>query len=212
PLAAYSGPLLAARRAAAKLGGVRTAHFTYLASRGPLYLAQEPHYRDADLPAEALSGGEAAMFSGYGVVAIEACCGSRIGTVSATMASGFYPAYRAARMEDLAHLVVSLDNGAQATITVGRTPHPGAARIELELFGPNGDFRWSQAHDGAPQPDGIDAFIDDLVAAAQTGRAPYLGAAEVLSTVAVLGAAYRSAAVGEPVAVPDLLGEAGEGS
>ncbi|MBZ0253296.1 MAG: Gfo/Idh/MocA family oxidoreductase, partial [Candidatus Methylomirabilis sp.] len=104
PLARYEPRIEALE---GRVGRVRRASFTYLAADGPQYCATVPHYRDPELPADALAGGEAAMFSGYGVIALEHLVDSPIVAVQASLGCGWYAAYRERRQEDLARVELS---------------------------------------------------------------------------------------------------------
>lgn len=185
-------------RLAAHLERVEAARFVYLAGHGPRYLATEPHYRDPALPDDALSGGEAAMFSGYGVVALEHLVGSRIVAVQASCGSAFYASYRQQAMEDVAEAVLWFENGATGSLTVGRTPDPHGAVIELELVG-EGYHDYRSRRDGGPSPELPRRFIADFLDAVEQDRPPRISGEDALSTIAVLDAIYRSAAAGEPV-------------
>ncbi len=207
PMTRYGGPFVQARAriAAGDIGAVTGVSFTYLASHGPLYITPTPHYRDADVPPPALSGGEAAMFSGYGVLAIEALAGAPIATVQASCAGGFYPSYRAQHIEDTAQVALTLADGRPAEMTVGRSPVQRAgADVGFLVIGERGCLDWRQPRDGGPEPGGTVEFIDDFLAAGAEGREPALSGADTLGTLSVLRAIYRSAHRGEPVAVERL--------
>lgn len=213
PLTRYGGPFVGARErlAAGELGAVTSVSFTYLASHGPLYTTPAPHYRDADVPAPSLSGGEAAMFSGYGVLAVEALAGAPIASVQASCAGGFYAPYRAQHIEDTAQVALTLADGRPAEMTVGRSPVQRAgADVGFLAIGECGCLDWRQLRDGAPEPGGTAEFIDDFLAAGREGREPALSGADVFGTISVLRAIYLSAHRGEPVAVERLAEPAGQ--
>ena len=186
---------------AGQVGQVTRACFTYLAGNGPQYCAPVPHYRDPDLPDGALMGGEAAMFSGYGVIALEHLIGARIATVQASLGCGWYPPYRERRQEDLARVELTFANGATGALTLGRTPMPGPAEVVVELVGERGYADYRSPRDGAAGAELAEPFIEDFVVAARSGLPPTIAAKDVLSAAAVLEAIYRSAARSQALAV-----------
>lgn len=198
PLARYEPGIEAL---AGKVGRVDRASFTYLASQGPRYCAAAPHYHDPELPADAWQGGEAAMFSGYGVIALEHLVGARVATVRASLACGWYADYRARRQEDFARVELTFANGTSGALTLGRTPMPGPAEVSVEIVGEGGYADYRSRRDGSPGQELAGPFIEDFVLAARSGLPPRIAAADVLSAAAVLAAIYRSAAYGDEVAI-----------
>jgi len=198
PLARYDARIEAL---AGRVAQVARSSFTYLASQGPLYCAAAPHWHDPELPAGALQGGEAAMFSGYGVILLEHLVGSRITTVQASLGCAWYGPYRERRQEDVAWVELTFANGASGSLTLGRTPMPGPAEVAVELTGEQGYADFRSRRDGGPGPELAAPFIEDFVIAARSGLPPRISARDVLSAARVLEAIYRSGAVGEAVHV-----------
>lgn len=219
PMARFSQPVLDAMWMIrdGKLGEPLVADFTYLATQGPLYIAERPHYRDADLPVDALSGGEAAMFSGYGVVALEWLTGRRITHVHARAGAFFYDRYQEMKAEDLCLVLLRFEGGCVGRMLLGRVPcRTEPRRFEIDLVGADGAVQVSQANNsitvfGEERADSVNVdldvpqrFIDDFIEAVRLGREPAIGLDLCLDTIAVLEALYRSAASGRMEAVRPL--------
>jgi predicted dehydrogenase len=227
PLPKYDAVMLDARRRieAGEIGRPLHANFMYLQGKGPLYIAREPHFRDADLPASALSGGEAAMFSGYAAVALEFLTGAKIEKVFARTGSFFYESYQQKKMEDLASAVLKMQGGVVGLLTAARTPSPSAPTIiSYEITGETGQLSWdsrraagmidvySACSDTQPGCSrvaacgGYDSVGADFVEAVRDGREARLTGKEAFSSLEVLSALYRSAATGEEAAVERIAG------
>ncbi len=200
-----------------RLGTPLAANFTYLASHGPLFLAGEPHYRDRNLPGEGLSGGEMAMFSGYGVLALQWLTGQRITRVFTTTGTFFYDEYRRMRMEDLGHVCLDFEHGAKGSLLLGRTPAQSEpTRIETDLTGTTGNIsiksktqtvtvyekdgrKEYEAENNGPQ-----WLVDDFVRAAADRKEPFLTLQECLDTISVLDAVYQSAQSRRPENITEI--------
>lgn len=228
PLSKFSRPFSDAYKyiKEGKIGKILSVNFTYLATRGPLYITEEPHYRDQDIPQDCLSGGEAAMFSGYGIIALEWFVGERIEKVYAKAESYFYPSYKEKNIEDIAHIIVKFPSGIVGSILVGRIPSPSAPTyISFDITGTEGNLFYNSKEEKGlitlyspytgntevtQDPGGIKYFscdtpghyfIDDFVQSVITDKNPLISAEDVLSTAEVLSAVYLSNYLGEEVRV-----------
>ncbi len=228
PIPRYAAPYKLAweRIRAGEIGEILQVSFTYLASKGPLYIARDPHYRDSDIGEPCLSGGEAAMFAGYGVAALEWFAGARISSVFARAGSFFYDSYQQQCMEDMASCLVKFGERIRGSITVGRTPsRTMPAYIGFDITGTRGNLAYdsrrqnsmisvypgysqsgNNAEEGsvafqvAARPD-VESLGENFVDAVLHQRDPRLTREDALSFMAVLSAIYRSAATGEEIAV-----------
>ena len=228
PLSKFSKPFRDAYKyiQEGNLGNILTANFTYLASRGPLYITKEPHYRDSEIPPSSVSGGEAAMFSGYGIIALEWFIGERIEKVYAKAGSYFYPSYKEKNIEDMAHIIIKFPSEVVGSIVVGRTPSPSAPTfIGFDITGTKGNLFYNSKEEKGlitlysdytgytevtQDPGGIKYYtsnipglsqIDDFIEAIIHKREPLINAEDVISTIEVLSAAYRSNALGREIKV-----------
>ena len=196
-----------------EVGRPLQASFTYLASHGPLYIAKGPHFRDTGVTG--LSGGEAAMFSGYGIATLEWLTGQRIETVFARSGSFFYPEYQQKAMEDMLSATLKFGDGIVGTLTVGRTPAPTMpSMIRFSVTGTKGQIFYDSREDNeridiydkagprsvSPVPP-WSGLSRDFVEAVLQDRSPRLTATETFSTLEVLSALYRSAEAGREVKV-----------
>ncbi|GHE42131.1 oxidoreductase [Streptosporangium violaceochromogenes] len=162
-------------------------------------------------------GGELLNFLVYPVDYIRHLTGCEPVEVYAETATLFFEPHRRFGVEDTAVLSLLLTNGVTATVTVGRVPYAPAqtptfftARVlgshghltvdedrpALDRFGPGGLERWPL--DGAAASEGVRLFLGTLVGDLLAGQAPGYGPADGWATVAVVDAAYRSAASGQP--------------
>ncbi|MCC7494717.1 MAG: Gfo/Idh/MocA family oxidoreductase [Fimbriimonadaceae bacterium] len=191
---------LLARRG--EVGQPQAASFRYLATGGPRHCTSTPHFRDDELPATALSGGEAAIFSGYGVLWLEAALGQRICAVRAELQSQWYPAYLELRCEDYAVVELRCDGGATGRLELGRLPEGDLRpRLAAYLQGRAGALSYTSESDGPSSQSGVAALVDDFLTAARSGRPTRLSSRDLLQTCDVLAAVYRSGASGEWAAV-----------
>lgn len=206
PMARFDPCLDAGRGAVAegRLGAIEAASFTYLQGYGPRYLATTPHFRDPEVTAPSLSGGEAAMFSGYGIVALESILGARITAVRATAASDWYPYYRESYMEDLLQATLTFVGGAVGSLTVGRTPLPRPGLLDCVLIGSAGYWDYRSERDGGLDPGNNQRVITDFVAAVRDDRSPLMTVDDTLATIEVLSALYHSCHLGQEVEVVRL--------
>lgn len=194
-----------------KLGKPLVANFTYLATRGPLYITKTPYYKD-----EKIRGGEVSMFSGYGVIALEWFTSQRIKEIYARAGTYFYPEYKKMKIEDIGFILIEFDKGCTGSLLLGRVPAKSEpVRIEVDLTGTKGNIKIRSSSDtvvlyqdyinkrkleadrggvkkyevGLPVSS---VFIDDFVKSVAENRKPAISLQECLNTISVLDAIYKS--------------------
>lgn len=158
-------------------------------------------------------GGELMNFLGYPVEILRALTGCEPVEVYAEASSLFFPEHAAAGVEDVGAVSMLLENGVVASILVGRVPVvPGrralAATIriigshghaEFDLDGPavglhdTGGSELVRVDGGA-----FETVVDDLLLSIRTGAPLRFGAADAVSTIETIEAAYEAAASARP--------------
>lgn len=162
-------------------------------------------------------GGEMLNFLGYCVDAINHVTGLATTSVHAMTATLFSEAHRAHGVEDTAVVSLGLAQGVTATVTVGRVPHApglGPTTSSLRVLGSHGHGiadddrprleRFGAGGLGAESFDGgqaaLENFLGHVVDSLAAGRAPDYTVADARATLAVIDAAQRSVATGQPQA------------
>ena len=163
-------------------------------------------------------GGELLNFGGYAIDAIGCLTGCDVVEVHAETGMLFSAAHAEHQVEDVAVLSLLLERGVTATATVGRVPAAptsGPNAVTVRVIGSRGSFSidddspalvrygadgsvTSRSAGGPVAAQGIRAVLDDVVAAFGAGRPPARTIVDAHRTLAVLDAAYRSAAAGGP--------------
>ena len=206
--------------AAGHLGLIRSVDVEFLASDG---LSGESVERPELVADPALSGGGEVMnFFVYPISYLRYLTGVEIAEVYAEQATFFFEPHRRHGVEDLAVLSLRLEHGIVATVTVGRVPQgpsSGALGSTLRLIGSHGHLtvdeqqpvvevwgrtgseRRRQAIGGDPGSVAVTTAIAEFLRDIREGRPPLFGVADGRATIAVIEAAYRSAATGQPVRV-----------
>lgn len=164
-------------------------------------------------------GGEVLNFLGYCTDAVAYLTGLAVREVHAFTGALFPGLHAAHGVEDSAVVSLLLERGVTATITLGRVPYaPGTTPTtsSLRLLGSHGH---AVADDDKPAvdvfgPDGATALVADagqvalerylrhVVDALVAGTVPDYTARDARDTMAVIDAAYRSAASGDVVTIP----------
>jgi predicted dehydrogenase len=169
-------------------------------------------------------GGEMRNFLGYAVDAVRHLTGLEVTEVYAEAGTLFDGPHASTGVEDSAVVSLLLDHGVTATATVSRppaVPAPGSSRSAVRLIGSHGhaavndetprvlEFRGttttSHPVDGAGLA-ALTACFDDVLGAVRSGGTPGYTVEDARAGVAVVDAAFRSAATGRNVrlaAVPD---------
>jgi myo-inositol 2-dehydrogenase / D-chiro-inositol 1-dehydrogenase len=203
--------------AAGQLGLVRSIDVEFLASDGLTGQAVERPELVAD---PALSGGgELVNFLVYPVGYLRYLTGAEIVEVYAEVGSFFFEPHRRHGVEDLAILSLLLEHGIVATVTVGRVPQaPSGGGIgstirligshghmtvdenqpSLEVWGRTASERRQRPIGGDPGAIAVATAIGEFLCDVREGRPPLAGAEDGRAAVAVIEAAYRSAATGQP--------------
>ncbi|MBQ0928393.1 Gfo/Idh/MocA family protein [Saccharopolyspora endophytica] len=163
-------------------------------------------------------GGELLNFGGYAIDAIRHLTGCAVVEVHAETGTLFSAAHAEHEVEDVAVLSLLLERGVTATATVGRVPAAptsGPNAATLRVIGSRGSFAvdddspallrygddgsvTARSAGGPAARQGIEAVLDDAVAAFAAGRPPAYTILDAHWTLSVLDAAYRSAASGTP--------------
>ncbi|MFD2024887.1 Gfo/Idh/MocA family protein [Promicromonospora aerolata] len=163
-------------------------------------------------------GGEMLNFLGYCADAALFLTGLRPVEVHAFAGALFLEPHRTAGVEDTAVVTLELERGVTATITLGRVPFaPGGTPTtsSVRLLGSHGhavaddDAPAVARFGGAGRATVADdagqvaaaAYLRHVVDALLAGEQPDYGVEEARATLAVIDAAYRSAAAGDVVAV-----------
>ena len=212
-----------------QLGEILSIDFTYLATRGPLYIASEPHFSIPNQAVSFLVGGECSMFSGYGILLLEWLSGQKIKSVFSRLGSYFYPSYKEKQMEDLGLISLRLENDICGSLTLGRIPTQSRdAWISLEVTGTKGYLRCQSpfGHFTVFEPynknsltgdpggykvyyygngqSNITCFIENVIESLVNDQEPFLNLKRCFSTIEVLDAIYQSFAKGKEVDVERL--------
>lgn len=161
-------------------------------------------------------GGELLNFLGYCIDAIRFVAGLKVRSVMAMADSLFMRTHREAGVEDAAVLLLQLDKGVSASVTLGRLAQaPGTGpttsslrvlgshghavadddRPGVTVFGTDGTVR-SLGTDGGQRA--LEGYLEHVVQRSLRGLATEYTAADACETVAVIEAAYRSIDDGEP--------------
>lgn len=168
-------------------------------------------------------GGELRNFLGYPVDFLRYLTGLEVLEVYAEADTLFLEPHREFGVEDTGILSLRLEHGVIATVTVGRVPYAPAAghqasslrllgshgyltieeeQPQIQGWGEPGRSSWPIMGDGVQKGlvNQIAAFVRDI----RENRTPLYQPGDAWATVAVIDAAYRAIATGQPVAVERL--------
>jgi len=161
-------------------------------------------------------GGELTVIGTHAIQTLLAVTGRRAERVHCRLGQRFYPSYAAVGYEDWAELLLVLEGGITATVSVGRLPYkPQVMPPLLEISGTRGLARLSgDAVTLWPGPETTveeettearyDRVFGDFLRAVETGGASPICFAELQEVQRVLDGAYESAAEGRPVQLKNL--------
>ena len=203
--------------AAGHLGLIRNIDAEFLASDG---LSGESVERPELVADPALSGGGEVMnFAVYPIGYLRYLTGAEIVEVHAEVGTFFFEPHHRHGVEDLAILSLWLEHGIVATVTVGRVPQApagGPLGSTLRLLGSHGHLTvdenrpvlevWGRTEaerrklpvGGNPGGVAVATTIAEFLRDIREGRPPLFGVDDGRAIMAVIAAAYRSAATGQP--------------
>ena len=223
PTACFTRPIAdaQARVASGAIGEPRVAYCQFLQPKGPRYT-----YTLVDGKKIPPRYGELQNFGPYGFLAVSKALGQRLHTVFARRDVFFYDHYRAAGLEDLCVATVTFERGAVANIVVGRTTTQSlpSTDFRLEVIGSAGSIAvddgmgdkfqvWGPYVDtGDPfergglahqyySPSPAAAYIQDVVAAIQSGRRPRIDVDDAVDIMRFVDGCMRSSEQGQAVGV-----------
>jgi predicted dehydrogenase len=127
-------------------------------------------------------------------------------------------AHEGIEVEDVAAAVLRFPSGALATLHATTAAYPGVG-VRVQVHGDGGsaiiqddDLEYLGSEPVRPGPKPADGFVaghlrqyEDIVDAIETGRPPAVGVEEGLLALAVVEAVYRSADLGRPVTLEEIL-------
>jgi predicted dehydrogenase len=127
-------------------------------------------------------------------------------------------AHEGIEVEDVAAAVLRFPSGALATLHATTAAYPGMG-VRVQVHGDGGsaiiqddDLEYLGSEPVRPGPKPADGFVaghlrqyEDIVDAIETGRPPAVGVEEGLLALAVVEAVYRSADLGRPVKLEEIL-------
>jgi predicted dehydrogenase len=149
----------------------------------------------------------------HAIQTLLALTGRRAISVFCRIGQYFYPEYAAVRYEDWAELLLRLEDGITAGISVGRLPHRPKRSLPLvEVSGTRGYAAvegdtltiWPGPETATyreAQEERYERLFGGYLRAVETGGASPIGFSELCEVQRVLEAAYASAESGKPVPV-----------
>ena len=162
-------------------------------------------------------GGELTVIGTHAIQTLLGVTGSRALSVSCRLGQKFYPEYAAVGYEDWAELLLVLEGGVTAGISVGRLPHRPDDQLPLiEMSGTRGyatvtgeELVVWPGPGGLGTPETIvarestqeryDRIFGEFLLASETGSPSPISFTELYEVQRVLEAAYQSAAARRPV-------------
>lgn len=221
PTACFTRPMADAQERAASgaIGEPLVAYCQFLQPKGPRYT-----YTVVDGKRIPTRYGELQNFGPYGYLAVAKAVKQRLRTVFARRDVFFYDHYRPAGLEDMCVATVTFERGAVANIVVGRTTTQSlpSTDFRLEVIGSAGSIAvddgmgdkfevWGPYADtGDPfergglahqyySPALAACYIDDVVAAIQSGRRPRIDVDDAVDIMRFVDGCVRSSEQGQPV-------------
>ena len=167
-------------------------------------------------------GGELTVIGTHAIQTLLGVTGLGVQSVSCRLGQKFYPEYAAVGYEDWAELLLVLEGGVTAGISVGRLPHRPDHQLPLiEASGTRGYATvagdeldvWPGSEsselpetitESEPTQERYDRLFGEFLRAKETGAPSPTGFAELYEVQRVLEAAYHSAASGHPVHLSDI--------
>lgn len=163
-------------------------------------------------------GGELTVIGCHAIQTLLAVTGCRAERVSCRLGQKFYDSYAAVGYEDWAEVLLTLEGGVTATISLGRLPYkPAVLPPLLEVSGTRGFGRlsgneatlWPGPETRVvedPTQNQYDRVFGEFIRAVETQAPSPISFSELCEVQLVLDGAYASAAAGEPVLVNQLRG------
>lgn len=173
-----------------------------------------PGFRPTERYCREVPGGELTVIGTHAIQTLLALNGRRPLTVVCRTGQKFYPEYAAVGYEDWAELLLTLEGGVTAGISVGRLPHrPERALPLVEVSGTRGYATvegdaltvWPGPQvyrDDETQEQRYDRLFAAFLRAVESGEEAPIRFAELYQVQRVLEAAYTSAREGKPVKIP----------
>ena len=161
-------------------------------------------------------GGELTVIGTHAIQTLLAVTGCRAERVHCRLGQRFYESYAAVGYEDWAEVLLALEGGITATVSVGRLPYrPQVLPPLLEISGTRGFARLSgDAVTLWPGPECVveeettearyDRVFGEFLRAVEAGGASPICFADLYEVQRVLDGAYASAAAGRPVRLEEL--------